>query len=77
MNKKERIISITVIVYLTIALVAVFFGRIYFPENFMPNDVSFFENYLVLVLGGLLTISGAAFLIGVLLYVTFYNKITK
>ena len=36
---------------LIINAIIVYFGRIYFPKNFHPETVSFFENYWVLTLG--------------------------
>lgn len=50
------------VVILILCAIIVYFGRIYFPENFQPQTVSFFENYWVLTLGfcfvvGLISIS--------------------
>jgi cell division protein FtsX len=36
---------------LIICAIVTYFGRIYFPDNFHPETVSFFENYWVLTLG--------------------------
>ncbi len=36
---------------LIICAIVTYFGRIYFPDNFHPETVSFFENYWVLILG--------------------------
>ena len=38
-------------VTLVLCTIIVYFGRIYFPENFQPETVSFFDNLWVLVVG--------------------------
>lgn len=48
--------------------IIVYFGRIYFPENFHPESVSFFDNYWVLVLGTLFIVSILALFLGMLFY---------
>jgi len=48
--------------------IIVYFGRIYFPENFHPELVSFFDNYWVLVLGTLFIVSILALFLGMLFY---------
>lgn len=48
--KKNYPILTAFIILITSAII-VYFGRIYFPENFHPETVSFFENYYVLTLG--------------------------
>lgn len=42
---------LSAVVTLIACAIIVYFGRIYFPENFHPETVSFFENYWVLTLG--------------------------
>lgn len=42
---------LTAFVYLIICAIVTGFGRLYFPENFSPETISFFENYWVLTLG--------------------------
>lgn len=39
------------VITLIVNAIIVYFGRIYFPKNFMPETVSFFENYWVLTFG--------------------------
>jgi hypothetical protein len=50
MKKYPLLIVFTI---LLINLIIVYFGRIYYPYNFSPDKVSFFENFLALT-GGLL-----------------------
>ena len=57
-NSYPTIITTLVLI---INAIVVYFGRIYFPVNFSPETVTFFENYWVLTLGlcfvvGLITI---------------------
>ena len=60
--KEERNYSALIAVgILIINAIIVFFGRIYFPDNFQPATTSFFENYWVLTLG-------ACFVIAMLLF---------
>jgi hypothetical protein len=42
---------LTAVVIVLITAVIVYFGRIYFPNNFHPDTVSFFENWIVLNIG--------------------------
>ena len=48
---KKYTILTSIISSLIICVIVVYFGRIYFPKNFQPETISFFENYWVLVLG--------------------------
>ncbi len=48
---KRDYTALAAVVTLIICAIIVYFGRIYFPENFHPETASFFENYLVLTLG--------------------------
>ena len=63
----ECLIAVTFII---INVIIVYFGRIYFPINFQPKTVPFFENLWVLILGecfiiiiGCLVILGFVFII--------------
>lgn len=42
--------SLIAISILLVNIIIVYFGRMYFPINFSPNQVSFYENYSVLTL---------------------------
>ena len=56
--KEEKNYSVLIAVgILIINTIIVFFGRIYFPDNFQPVTTSFFENYWVLTLGVCFVIS--------------------
>ena len=57
---KRDYTALATVVTLIICAIIVYFGRIYFPENFHPETVSFFENYWVLTLG-------LCFVVGVIL----------
>ena len=48
---KRDYTALAAVVTLIVCAIIVYFGRIYFPENFHPETVSFFENYWVLTLG--------------------------
>jgi hypothetical protein len=48
---KRDYTALVAVVTLIVCAIIVYFGRIYFPENFNPETVSFFENYWVLTLG--------------------------
>ena len=48
---KKGYTALTWVATLIICAIVTYFGRIYFPDNFHPETVSFFENYLVLTLG--------------------------
>ena len=48
---KRDYTALAAVVTLIVCAIIVYFGRIYFPENFQPETVSFFENYWVLTLG--------------------------
>lgn len=56
--KEEQNYSVLIAVgILIINAIIVFFGRIYFPDNFQPATTSFFENYQVLTFGVCFVIS--------------------
>lgn len=46
--KYSTIISLAILI---VNAIIVYFGRIFFPRNFQPETISFFENYWVLTLG--------------------------
>jgi len=48
---KRDYTALTAVATLIICAIVTYFGRIYFPNNFHPETVSFFENYCVLTLG--------------------------
>lgn len=48
--------SLLAITILLVNFVIIYFGRIYFPINFSPSEVSFFENYTSLLLTECFTI---------------------
>jgi len=48
---KRYYIVLTTVVTLIVCSIIVYFGRIYFIENFHTKTVSFFENYCALILG--------------------------
>ncbi len=48
---KQRYTILIAVIILIINAIIVYFGRIYFPKNFSPETVTFFENYWVLTLG--------------------------
>ena len=62
-------------IVLIICAIITYFGRIYYPNNFYPETVSFFENYWVLVLGLCFIIGLISVCILILLY--FGNKLLK
>jgi hypothetical protein len=43
-------ISLIILLLLGLNGIATFYGRIYFPDNFRPEEVSFLENYIVLTM---------------------------
>ena len=69
--------TLTALAYLIICAIITGFGRLYFPENFLPETTSFFENYLVLTLGSLfvLLISGIITLVLYWICVEIYKDI--
>ena len=48
---KRDYTALAAVTILMICAIVTYFGRIYFPENFHPETVSFFENYWVLTFG--------------------------
>jgi len=48
---KRDYTALAAVATLIITAIITYFGRIYFPDNFHPETVSFFENYWVLTLG--------------------------
>jgi hypothetical protein len=50
--KKAPALTITVMTLIvqTVILILTYYGRIYYPYNFQPEEVSFSENYTVLSL---------------------------
>ena len=43
--------------FIIINCVVVYFGRIYYPDNFHPNEVKFFDNLWVICLGEIIIIT--------------------
>lgn len=68
--KTKNYLLITIVI-LILNIVLVHFGRIYYPLNFHPNEITFFENYWVLTLGMILCIIEAAAFLGILYFVFF------
>jgi uncharacterized membrane protein len=67
MSKKISNITIIALIINIIIVVIVYFGRIYYPDKFMPETTSFFENYWVLLFG-----IGFIFLIGGIIITILY-----
>lgn len=53
MGIKKHLMWLIPSAFLVANAAIVFFGRIYYPANFVPTEVTFFENYWVLCLGEL------------------------
>jgi len=51
MKEEKNYSALIALALLIINAIIVFFGRIYFPQNFDPANTSFFENYYILTLG--------------------------
>jgi len=66
---KERGSALSVILLLIINVIIVYFGRIYYPINFQPTTVSFFENYWVLTIGELIVGGIICFCVFVILFI--------
>lgn len=72
--KQKNYIAFIIVSILILNLIIVYYGRIYFQDNFHPNEVTFFENYLVLTLGIILGISEFVFFLCIL-YLLFFKLI--
>ena len=72
--KQKTYIALISLSILILNLIIVYYGRIYFPNNFHPNEVTFFENYWVLTLVIILVISEIVFFLGIL-YLFFFKLI--
>lgn len=72
--KQKKYIALISLSILILNLIIVYYGRIYFKDNFHPNEVTFFENYWVLTLGIILVISEIVFFLGIL-YLLFFKLI--
>lgn len=72
--KQKKYIALIILSTLILNLIIVYYGRIYFPDNFHPSEVTFFENYWVLTLGIILGISEIIFFLGIL-YLLFFKLI--
>jgi len=59
----KKFIAPIVAIILLILAVATYYGRIYYPQNFHPETISFFENYIVMLMG----ISFFAMIVAILL----------
>ena len=59
-------------------LVITYFGRIYYPINFMPETVSFTENFLVLFAGMLMCSIPIVLFVGIFIseFIEFKNETT-
>ncbi len=66
--KKRTLYWIIALFILVADAFFVYFGRIYYPENFSPQTVSFFENYMCVLMGLCLIAAFAAIFIGIILF---------
>jgi uncharacterized membrane-anchored protein len=62
--------SLIILLLLGLNGIATFYGRIYFPYNFRPEEVSFLENYIVLTM-----VTSIIVLMLIAMYLLFDNEI--
>lgn len=72
---KRDYTALSSFITLIILAIVVYFGRIFFPQNFHPDTISFIENYIVLGTGFCLVTLAITIIIFGTIY--FYNELLK